>query len=64
MVYFLTHGRTTGTRITVKQITNSADAKNHVSLLATSKNPHVVLYMVLVIEVQYNKLELGQNQLV
>lgn len=43
---------------------NPADAKNHVSLLATGKNPHVMLYVGLVFEVQYNKLESGQNQLV
>lgn len=42
----------------------AADAKNHVSLLATGKNLHEMLYMVLIIEVQYNNLELGQNQLV
>lgn len=42
------------------KIMNPADAKNHVSLLATVKNPHEMWYMLLVIEIQYNKLELGR----
>lgn len=39
---------------------NPADAKNRVSLLATVKKPHEMWYMLLVIEIQYNKLELGR----